>query len=48
VVLGSDCHSLEGRPCRLKEACDKIQKKWGQYSLDTILQNAEKLMTETL
>ncbi len=48
MVLGSDCHSLEGRPCRLKEACDKIRKKWGQDSLDTILENAEKLMTETL
>lgn len=44
TVLGSDCHHPKHRPCRLGEACEAFQKKWGGQALSTILQNAEAIL----
>lgn len=44
VVLGSDCHDAAYRPCRFREACEVIQKKWGENTLEVILKNAEHMI----
>ncbi len=44
VVLGSDCHNSNRRPCRMQEAQQIIQKKWGQEVLEGLEKNAKAVV----
>jgi len=44
VLLGSDCHNSNHRPCRMQEAQQVIQKKWGKEVLEGLEKNAKAVV----
>lgn len=44
ILLGSDCHDSEIRPCTLATACKVIKKKFGAEGLKRLMENAEAIL----
>ena len=44
IILGTDAHSVDTRPPRLKDAISYIEKKYGKDTKEKLLKNSESLM----